>query len=140
MLIVDTHAETDTLICPGCGAPYSRVFGTVRDGDQRTAVYFADLHSDNEGHHVLLVIGTMIDSGEHGAWEKRAIVLQVWSDDDQIHFRLSDDSTRVAGIEHLNLGRTISREELSSSSARDRVFHLAEHMVQGDPRITPHLG
>jgi hypothetical protein len=123
--------RTDRLVCEQCGGAYRRVYGTVYDDGRRAARYSADLHEEAHDGRVLLVIGA--DGGR-----SEAVVIGVWSTESEYQMMIQDRSA-FPHQDGLALGRILDRDEALRSPSKDELFHIADHIVQDDPRVRSHL-
>jgi hypothetical protein len=137
MIRLELGERVDRLVCQECGGTYRRVYGTVYDGVRRAALYSADLHEEAHDGRVLLVIGAD-GPDEPAGGQPEAVVIGVWSTESEFQMMIQDGSA-FPHEDSLALGRILDREEALRSPSKDELFHIADHIVQDDPRVRDHL-
>ncbi|HEY3080287.1 MAG TPA: hypothetical protein VGM69_10305 [Chloroflexota bacterium] len=137
MIRLEIADRVDRLVCEECGGTYQRVYGTVYDDGRRAALYSADLHEEAHDGRVLLVIGADGPDKTDGR-PGQAVVIGVWSTESEFQMMIQDRSA-FPHEDGLALGRILDREEALRSPAKDELFHIADHIVQDDPRVRDHL-
>ncbi|HEV8639367.1 MAG TPA: hypothetical protein VG370_34600 [Chloroflexota bacterium] len=138
MIRLELADRVDRLVCERCGGTYRRVYGTVYDDRRRAALYSADLHEEAHDGRVLLVIGALGSGATADDGPRQAVVIGVWSTEAEFQMTIQDRSA----FPHENgqfLGRIMDRDEALRSPSKDELFHIADHIVQDDPRVRSHL-
>ena len=135
MIRLELAERVDRLVCQRCGGAYQRVYGTVYDDGRRAALYSADLHEQAHDGRVLLMIGRVAGDGD---WPGQTIVIGVWSTESEFQMMIQDGSwlPQPGGQP---LGRVLDRDEALRSPSKDELFHIADHIIQDDPRVRTHL-
>src|SRR6185369_806185 len=133
-LTFDYQDAKDT--CSHCGQTYIVSRGSVYHAGEGASIYLAALHQCHGSPVAHLAIA--VRAGYGGLSETSAAVLQVRNGGENFDMSVTNpDDSPWCGTDYL--GRILTRDEVLSSSSKDTFFHIADHVVVGNPTINSYL-
>ena len=120
--------------CECCGRRAPSVVGFVSEDGDALAVYYAGWTEGHEEGGVSLIIGLGDWDDDASPADRRSFGLRCWVDADQINFEVQEPAASRYGANTF-LGAMLPRAAALSDPALGTVFHVAEHIVQDDPRV-----
>jgi hypothetical protein len=121
--------------CECCGNKTLTVHGFVYNNNNAYAVYLACWTVGHPERGVAMAIGL----GEWGEGaspdQRRSVGLECRTTDNQIQFAVIDPEQSPWGRTEF-LGRMLPRDTALKDAEIKEFFHIAEHVVQEDPRVS----
>jgi hypothetical protein len=120
-------------ICECCGRRAPSVVGFVYDDGAASAVYYAGW---TEGHRrgVSLIIGVGEWGDEATPADRRSFGLRCWAEGGDVNFEVQEPAASRYG-DNTYLGAMLSRSAALADPEIGRIFHVAEHITEDDPRV-----
>jgi hypothetical protein len=134
MITID-HQRTEQQ-CSHCGHSYENTRGSAYKNGEGFSIYLAALHSCSSQKMAHLAIA--IREGFEGFSETCAVC---------IHIRVMESEFQMAVVDselspwknEKYLGRILERDEAIATSMIDAFFHVADHIVSGNPTINAYF-
>ena len=135
---LELGGEGDPYQCPCCGNESHTVWGFIYEDGNAHAVYYAGWTIEHEDKGVTIAIG-LGDWGEDtGPEDRYSIGLDVRANTSDVMFSvLEPEQSSFNDVEFI--GRMMPRIEALAHPQLDHIFHVAEHIVADDPRVTTAL-
>ena len=137
-LTIELGDEIEPALCQCCGNETRRVYGFVFQDSNAYAVYFAawTVGHVETGVAIAICLG---DWGEDSSPTGRYCVsLMCRATDDQFQFTVIDP-TQSPWADITLVGKRLRREEALAHPEAGEFFHIAEHVISDDPRVSSFL-
>jgi hypothetical protein len=122
--------------CFHCGAIYTVSRGSVYDKREGASIYLAGLHQCGKGRVVHLAVA--VREGYEAFTETCAAAIQVINDGTNFEMSFVDPkSSPWQDVDYL--GRILTRDEVLNNILKNTFFHIADHIVVGNPTINEYL-
>ena len=137
-ITIEPGEAKEPTYCECCGNKTETVHGFVYNNNDAFAVYFASWTIGHSSKAVTIAIG-LGDWGEGATPKQRhSIGLECRTTEDQIQFAVIDPEQSPWGRTEF-IGRMLPRQEALKDSAIKKFFHIAEHVIHDDPRISSYI-
>lgn len=124
MTVISLDRQTFTETCPGCGASFSGVRGSIFEDGIPRGLYLVALH----GHEAAAVAHLAIARLTPESNQPQAVALRVSATDEQFRFTFTD--WRLSPWQnHDYLGSRLDRDAALVDVNRRSYLHIAEHVV-----------
>jgi hypothetical protein len=133
-ITIELGEERELSHCECCGNVTRSVHGFLYKDNDAYAVYFASWTDNHKERVVTIAIG-LGEWGDNATEEDRfSVGLNAWSVAEQKNFAVIEPSDSPWGATKF-IGRMMSRDSVLASPEKEEFFHVAEHIVNDDPRI-----
>jgi hypothetical protein len=134
-ITIELGEAKEPTYCECCGNKTLTVHGFVYNNNDAHAVYFASWTIGHMEKGVTIAIGL----GEWGDGaslsQRRSVGLECRTTEEQIQFAVIDPEQSPWGCSEF-LGRMLHRDAALKDVEIKEFFHIAEHLVHDDPRIS----
>jgi hypothetical protein len=134
-ITIEPGEAKEPTYCECCGNKTLTVHGFVYNNNDAYAVYFASWTIGHLERGVTMAIG--LGQWGEGATpnQRRSVSLECRTTEEQIQFAVIDPGQSPLGRTEF-LGRMLPRDAALKDAEIKEFFHIAEHVVHDDPRIS----
>jgi len=137
VIVVEPTDHLKVSRCDNCSRQIKTVWGSaISDGNAR-AVYYADMGHTDQPAVLAISIGRWGEGA--GGHHREMFTVFVLPASRNYQMMLVDRDANPWRDSEGFLGRILDREEALASPLREEVFHIADHIVVGDPRVKNYL-
>jgi hypothetical protein len=122
--------------CAHCGSTFNVTRGSVYEAGEGVAIYLAALHACQGGK--LAHVAIALRPGYQGAQDRRAIALKVWPTATEFQMAVVD-AHESPWQNEVYLDHLMDREEALASPLLDTLFHIVNHVVAENPKLSGYL-
>lgn len=123
-------------ICPHCQEDFSACRGSVYDESKPVAIYLAAMHKCFQGKTVHLAIG--FTKGYQSLSETSSIMMSIVPTEKDFEVRIIEPNDSPWKDERY-LGHMMKQEEARTSSLKETLFHIVDHIVLNVQEINDYL-
>ena len=123
--------------CEDCGQTFRRVYGFVHEDGAAYAVYNAALHEGHPEPEVCLTI-TIGGWGGDDPAKRRSVNFLVRKPSGKVGMMITN-AARSHWRSSSDLGQFLDRDEALASEDIKAYFHVADHVLEDDPRVRDYL-
>ncbi len=120
--------------CDCCGGETHAVHGFAYEDQEPHALYYAAWNTNHIDQGVTLVVslGDFLDGS--GPWSRRAVAMECRVADEEYRFSVIEPE-QSPWSDATVIGEVLPRERALGHPDIAEFFHIAEHVVQDDPRV-----